>query len=69
VAVLREIRRYPVKAMGGESLDSVQVEARGVLGDRRYAVVDGDGKLASGKHSRRFRRRVVGGHRISGLVP
>jgi uncharacterized protein YcbX len=43
--------------MGGESLDSVQVEARGVLGDRQYAVVDGDGKLASGKHSRRFRRR------------
>ena len=57
MAVLGEIRRYPVKAMGGESLDSVQVEARGVLGDRQYAVVDGDGKLASGKHSRRFRRR------------
>ena len=54
---LREIRRYPVKAMGGESLDSVGVEVRGLVGDRRYAVVDGDGKLATGKHSRRFRRR------------
>src|SRR5690242_18124645 len=54
---LREIRRYPVKAMGGESLPSAQVDARGLVGDRAYAVVDGDGKLASGKHTRRFRRR------------
>ena len=56
-ARLREIRRYPVKAMGGESLESADVEARGLVGDRAYAVVDGDGKLATGKHSRRFRRR------------
>ena len=57
VSRLQEIRRYPVKAMGGESLGAVQVELRGLVGDRAYAVVDGDGKLASGKHSRRFRRR------------
>jgi uncharacterized protein YcbX len=56
-ARLQEIRRYPVKAMGGESLGSVWVEPRGLVGDRAYAVVDGDGKLATGKHSRRFRRR------------
>jgi hypothetical protein len=43
--------------MGGESLDSAEVDRRGLVGDRRYAVVDGDGKLATGKHSRRFRRR------------
>src|SRR3954451_233685 len=43
--------------MGGESLETAEVEARGLLGDRAYAVVDGDGKFASGKHSRRFRRR------------
>jgi uncharacterized protein YcbX len=55
--VLHEIRRYPVKAMGGESLGSVDVDARGLAGDRAYAVVDEDGKLATGKHSRRFRRR------------
>jgi uncharacterized protein YcbX len=54
---LHEIRRYPVKAMGGESLDSVEIERRGLVGDRAYAVVDGDGKLATGKHSQRFRRR------------
>jgi len=51
------IRRYPVKSMGGESLERVELEARGLVGDRRYAVVDGDGKLSSGKDSRRFRRR------------
>lgn len=57
VPVLSEIRRYPVKAMGGEALDSVDVEQRGLVGDRAYAVVDGDGKVATGKSSRRFRRR------------
>jgi uncharacterized protein YcbX len=54
---LQEIRRYPVKAMGGESLASAALDARGLVGDRAYAVVDADGKLATGKHSRRFRRR------------
>ena len=54
---IREIRRYPVKAMGGESLTEVELESRGLVGDRRYAVVDAEGKLATGKHSRRFRRR------------
>ncbi len=52
-----EIRRYPVKAMGGESLGDVEIDARGLAGDRAHAVVDGDGKLATGKHSTRFRRR------------
>ncbi|MGH3444537.1 MAG: MOSC domain-containing protein [Nocardioidaceae bacterium] len=51
------IRRYPVKSMGGQSLESVTVDPRGLAGDRWYAVVDGDGRLASGKSSRRFRRR------------
>jgi uncharacterized protein YcbX len=43
--------------MGGESLERVELDARGLMGDRAYAVVDGDGKLSSGKDSRRFRRR------------
>jgi uncharacterized protein YcbX len=55
--VVQEIRRYPVKSMAGESLPTVEVDARGLVGDRWYAVVDGDGKLSSGKHSQRFRRR------------
>jgi uncharacterized protein YcbX len=57
VLVVHEIRRYPVKSMAGESLAIVELDSRGLAGDRWYAVVDGDGKLASGKHSNRFRRR------------
>lgn len=53
---LVEIRRYPVKAMGGESLRSVEVDSRGLVGDRWFSVVDADGRLATGKNSRRFRR-------------
>lgn len=54
---LSSIRRYPVKSMGGEDLNTVEIDDRGLAGDRWYAVVDGDGRLASGKSSRRFRRR------------
>jgi uncharacterized protein len=54
---IAEIRRYPVKSMGGESVESVEVDARGLVGDRWYAVTDVEGRLASGKNSRRFRRR------------
>ena len=57
VPTIHEIRRYPVKSMAGESLRAVEIDARGLVGDRWYAVVDGDGKLSSGKHSARFRRR------------
>ncbi len=51
------IRRYPVKAMGGESLQHAEVVERGLTWDRWYAVVDEDGRLACAKDSRRFRRR------------
>ena len=51
-----EIRRYPVKTMAGESLESVEVDARGLVGDRWFSVMDEEGRLASGKSSRRFRR-------------
>ncbi|MGN6722503.1 MAG: MOSC domain-containing protein [Marmoricola sp.] len=51
------LRRYPIKAMGGEGLTSVELDARGLVGDRWYAVEDEDGHFASGKRTRRFRRR------------
>lgn len=53
---IAEIRRYPVKAMAGESLEHVEVDRRGLVDDRWYAVVDEDGGLATGKNSHRFRR-------------
>ncbi len=56
-AQLASIRRYPVKAMGGEGLQRVDLDDRGLAGDRWYAVVDVDGRLASHKDTRRMRRR------------
>lgn len=67
--VVHEIRRYPVKSMAGESLGAVEIDSRGLAGDRWYAVVDRDGKLASGKHSRRFRRRDAVFHFASCTTP
>jgi uncharacterized protein YcbX len=50
------VTRFPVKSMGGELLDETEVDTSGLVGDREWAVYDARGKLASGKHSRRFRR-------------
>jgi uncharacterized protein YcbX len=50
------VTRYPVKSMGGETLATVEVGPTGLVGDREWAVYGADGKLASGKQSRRFRR-------------
>jgi uncharacterized protein YcbX len=50
------LQRFPIKSMGGESLVDAQVAAQGLVGDREWAVYGADGKVASGKHTRRFRR-------------
>lgn len=54
-APVLELWRYPVKSLLGERLEEIEVEPRGVPGDRRYAVTDRDGKIGSGKTTRRFR--------------
>jgi uncharacterized protein YcbX len=47
--------RYPVKSMLGERLDRLDVETRGVVGDRTYALWDvASGKVASAKNPRRW---------------
>ncbi|MCX5198513.1 MOSC N-terminal beta barrel domain-containing protein [Streptomyces sp. NBC_00249] len=56
VGVIEQLWRYPVKSTGGERLRSADVDGRGLVGDRLYAVRDGDGKFGSGKNTRRFRR-------------
>lgn len=53
---VQSLRRYPVKAMGGEDLPSVDVDLRGLAGDRYFAVADAEGHFACGKRTRRFRR-------------
>jgi uncharacterized protein YcbX len=54
--VVAELWRYPVKSMLGERRDRLTIDERGVAGDRLYAVRDDEGKLGSGKDTRRFRR-------------
>ena len=39
VAVIRQLGRYPVKSMRGESLATATLTLQGVLADRRYAFV------------------------------
>lgn len=49
------IRRYPVKSMAGEDLDSATVTQRGLLGDRAFGLVDeATGKVASAKNPKRW---------------
>ncbi|MFE3764263.1 MOSC domain-containing protein [Streptomyces sp. NPDC059104] len=56
VGVIEGLWRYPVKSTGGERLRSTEVDGRGLVGDRLYAVRDGEGRFGSGKNTRRFRR-------------
>lgn len=56
VGTVEALWRYPVKSMVGEQLTQAPVDARGILGDRLYAVRDTDGKLGGGRNTRRFRR-------------
>ena len=47
--------RYPVKSMQGEQIDAAAITARGIVGDRAYAIVDVEtGFVASAKHPRKW---------------
>jgi uncharacterized protein YcbX len=56
VGRVAELWHYPVKSMGGQQLTELRCGSRGIDGDRWWAVRGADGKLGSGKTSRRFRR-------------
>ncbi|MEO1933306.1 MAG: MOSC N-terminal beta barrel domain-containing protein [Myxococcales bacterium] len=56
VGQLKEIHRYPVKSMGGERLDEVELAQRGLPGDRAWAVRD------------EVRGGIRGGRKIPGLM-
>jgi uncharacterized protein YcbX len=56
IGTLTEMWRYPVKSLGGERVERADCFERGIAGDRRWAVRGADGKLGSGKTTRRFRR-------------
>jgi uncharacterized protein YcbX len=47
--------RYPVKSMMGEELNAVEVTREGLVGDRRFAVVDAStGKVAGAKNPKKW---------------
>ena len=56
VGTVLSLARYPVKSMGGESLERVAMTSRGLAADRAWAVYTADGGIGSGKTTRRFRR-------------
>ncbi len=51
VGTIATLWRFPVKSMLGEELDAVHLSEGGIVGDRAYALRDGEtGKVASAKH-------------------
>ncbi|MDH4414210.1 MAG: MOSC domain-containing protein [Rhizobium sp.] len=44
---VREVWRYPVSSLGGESLASITVSPEGIAGDRRFALFDPETGLAA----------------------
>lgn len=75
LGTISAIWRYPVKAMMGEQLNATTVAADGVAGDRAYALIDGDGKIGTGKIRRKWgalfqsRARYITEPGANGLPP
>ncbi|MCQ3812709.1 MAG: MOSC domain-containing protein [Acidimicrobiia bacterium] len=52
---ISELWRYPVKSMGGERVQSLELRTSAVVGDRRWAVRSAEtGKIASAKRPRPY---------------
>lgn len=43
------LRTYPVKSLGGKSVDQAAVEPQGLVGDRRWCLVDEDGEVVTAR--------------------
>jgi uncharacterized protein YcbX len=57
VGSVAALRRYPVKSMLGEELATIELDGRGVVGDRAFALVDAEtGRVVSVKRPRRWGR-------------
>ncbi|AJQ62439.1 hypothetical protein BTT_60630 (plasmid) [Bacillus thuringiensis serovar morrisoni str. 4AA1] len=56
IGSIKEINRFPVKSILGESLSSAIIDDRGILGDRLWAIKNENGKFGSGKTTRRFQQ-------------
>ena len=56
VGSVASLWRYPIKSLDGECMQELTFDQRGVVLDRMWALVDQEGGIASGKHTRRFRK-------------
>ena len=76
---LTDVYRYPIKSARGERLTSAVVEPWGLAGDRRWMVVDGNGKVITAREHPRLvlvgaligttSIRLTGPHRADLVVP
>src|SRR5690242_11409404 len=53
VGTVAALHRYPVKSMQGEPVTSIEFDAVGAIGDRRYGIVSDDGAhvLSAKRHA------------------
>ena len=49
-----ELWRYPVKSLAGELLDSVEISAEGIPGDRVVQVHDAEGRIVTARTAPRL---------------
>jgi uncharacterized protein YcbX len=59
---VEQLWRYPVKSLRGERIASAEFAAGGVVGDRRYALLDDDPESLR-------RGKLVGGRQMPALIP
>lgn len=64
-----ELYRYPVKSLRGERLDAAELDGFGVVGDRRWMVVDPEGRFLTQRElpqmTRVQARHLAGGLRLT----
>lgn len=56
IGSIESLWRYPVKSLMGETLKCLEFDERGAVDDRLYALIGDEGKIGSGKDTRRFKR-------------
>jgi uncharacterized protein YcbX len=55
VGTLKTIFRFPIKSVGGRTIDRAYIGAEGVLGDRQFAFLDLEtGNICNAKNPRKF---------------
>ena len=67
IGEVAQLRRYPVKSLGGEQLEHAEVGLRGVLGDRLWAVRDLERDITA--TARRLPALLTATARYPGSVP